>query len=55
MALYSSALVMKLFNSSQKLKIITVKLKTTLLLNASLQVHLLTFVTVLLVLLNLNS
>ena len=48
LALYSSALVMKLFNSSKnmfKVEIITMKLKTNLILNASLCICLLTFIT----------
>ena len=47
MALYSSAVVMKGFNSSRKLfqaKIVTVKLKAGLLLNASLCICPLTFI-----------
>ena len=47
MALYSSAVVMKGFNSSRKLfqaDIITVKLKAGLLLNASLRIRPLTFI-----------
>ena len=48
MALYSTALVTKLYKSSRKLyaEIITVKLKATLLLNASLYFHPLTFIAV---------
>ena len=45
--LYSSALVMKHFNSSRKLfqvKIIIVMLKASLLLNALLCIHTLTFI-----------
>ena len=48
MALYSSTLVMKLFNNSRKLfyaEIINVKPKAILLLNASLCIHPLTFLT----------
>ena len=48
MALYSSALVVKLFNNSRKLfyaKIITVKPKDSLLLNALLHICTLTFLT----------
>ena len=48
LALYSSALVMKHFNKSRKLfqvKIITVMLKASLLLNALLCIHPLTFIT----------
>ena len=44
--LYSSAVVMKGFTISRKLfyaEIVTVKLKTRLLLNASLHIHSLTF------------
>ena len=47
MALYSSAAVMKGFNSSRRLfkaKIITVKPKAGLLLNAVLHIHPLTFI-----------
>ena len=47
MALYSSAVVIKDFNSSRKLfyaKIATVKLKAGLLLSASLHICLLTFI-----------
>ena len=47
MALYSSAVVMKGFNSSRKLfkaEIITVKLKASLLLNALLRICPLTFI-----------
>ena len=47
MALYSSAIVMKGFNSSRKLfkvEIITVKLKAGLILNASLCICPLTFI-----------
>ena len=46
-ALYSSAVVMKGFYSSRKLfqtKIVTVKLKAGLLLNASLPIHPFTFI-----------
>ena len=46
-ALYSSAVVMKGFNIHRKLfqvKIITAKLKASLLLNASLRIRLLTFI-----------
>ena len=46
MALYSSAVVMKGFNSSRKLKLrITLKLKAGLLLYVSLRIHPLTFIT----------
>ena len=50
MDLYSSTLVMKLFNNSIYIKlfeaeIITVKLKASLLLNASLHIRSLTFIT----------
>ena len=48
MALHSSALEMKLFNNGRKLfqaKIITVKLKASLLLNTSLHINQLTFIT----------
>ena len=46
MALYSSSLVMKCFNSSSKLKLLhTVKLDHTLLLNMVLCKHPLTFIT----------
>ena len=47
MALYSSAVVIKGFTSSTKLfkaKIITVKLKVSLLLNTSLRIRPLTFI-----------
>ena len=47
MALYSSAVVMKGFNSSRKLfyaKIVTVKLKAGLLLNMLLRIRPLTFI-----------
>ena len=47
MALYFSVLVMKLFNNSTKLfkaKIITVKLKASLLLSVSLHICPLTFI-----------
>ena len=47
-ALYSTALVMKLFNNSRKLfhaEIIIVKLKASLLLNALLHIHPLTSIT----------
>ena len=47
MALYYSAVVMKGFNNSRKLflaEIITVKLKASLLLNASLRIRPLTFI-----------
>ena len=47
MALYSSVVVMKGFNSSTKLlkaEIVTVKLKAGLLLNVSLHIHPLTFI-----------
>ena len=44
MALYSSAIVMKGFISSRKSKIVTVKLKVDLLLNASLRICPLTFI-----------
>ena len=48
-ALYSSAVVMKGFDSSRKLflaKIVTVKLKASLLLNLSLRICPLTFINV---------
>ena len=44
-ALYSSAIVMKFFNNSRKAEIITVKLKDSLLLNMSLCIRPLTFIT----------
>ena len=47
MALYSSAIVMKAFDSSRKLfqaEIITVRLKVGLLLNAPLHIRPLTFI-----------
>ena len=47
MALYSSAVVIKGFNSSRKLfkaEIVTVKLKAGLLLNVSVRIHLFTFI-----------